>query len=83
MPCQFQIVNAPLQIVPSGAEIAQLLCYHDLIVFGRCFYFGVFRWDDSAIQFLQLFFAGCDVKRQFIIELQRLFIEQVERFDVL
>ena len=79
---EFQVMHAAFQIVTGGAQIAQLLCFDDLIILWRSLNCGLQRGDLGGVQLGKLGFTGRDVKRQFVVEIQRLLIENIKRFDV-
>ena len=80
---QLEVMHTALQIVTRGAQVAQFLRFHHLIVFRSGLHFGFFGRDIRGVEVFQLFLTRRDVKRQFIVELQRLVIEQIKRLDVL
>ena len=75
-------MHAAFQIIPRGAQIAQFLGLHHLGGFVRRLNLGLFRGDVAGIQFGDPGLARRDVKRQFIVEIQCLVIQQVQRFDI-
>ena len=79
---EFQVVNPTVQIIAGGAQIAQLLRDFDLIIFWRFANGGFFRGDIIRIKIFDLSLTRRDIKGEFIIEIQCLGIEHIQRFDV-
>ena len=75
-------MHPALQIVPRRTQIAQFLGAHDLIVFACFIQCSLFRRNGLVIQLHDLGFTSRYIQGQLIVKLQRLFIEQVKRFDV-
>ena len=76
-------MHPALQIVAGCPQIAQFLCAHHPISLG-CSGNGGFPCRNlGRIHISQPGFPGRDVKRQLVIEGQRLAIQQIQRLDVL
>ena len=75
-------MHTAFKIVPRGAHVPQFLCAHNAVFFRRGLHFCFFFRDVICVQDTQLFFAGGDVKRQFVIEVQCFVIQHVQRLDV-
>ena len=82
LPRELEVMHPALEIVSGRAQVAQLLRFHHLIVFGGGLYLGFLGGNDTLVHLGQFRFARRDIKGKLIIELERLFIEHIQRLDV-